>query len=481
MVREKLKGFGRDVVVYGVGDALGRMIGLIMLPILSRIFGPADYGAIELLNVGYAFTLMFVRLGIDTGVQRYYYRSEGDERRRMVTSCFVYLIGIDVLVAGGLFLAATPLARVIGGPLEVVATSVRLLALILVVEQVWAYLILLLRLNRRAAAFSATNIALVILTPSFTYAFVVGLDTGFVGVFMAKGAALVAVTLGLIGLTRREFIAAVDGAVFRKVFLFAIPGHPGLMVTNALNLVPRYLLAAFVPLSEVGLFGIAMKVSSVMRVAIQAFNRAWNPFAYKNEGADDEARTYELVFKGFLSFVVVLVTTLAVLAREVLDVLTPDAYDTAWRLVPWIVVSIGLDGLVLIFSTILYTRDRVVWTTWFGVGRLLLFLILGFALVPNFEAMGLTWALAITSAIHIVVYGVAALRLFGFHVPVARVVIVLVLAGSGVAGVLSLDLDLAARLGAKLLTIAVVAMATGALLLSRDELARVRRLVRRSP
>lgn len=481
MVRDKLKGFSKDVAIYGAGDALGRMIGLIMLPILSRIFGPADYGAIELLSVGYGFLLMLARFSVDTGVQRYYYRVEGRERQRLVTSCLVHLMWIDTILAALLFVFARAVATVVSGPPDVVFTSIRILAVCLLVEQVWSYLVLLLRLNRRAVAFSVSNVALVVLTPTLTFALVVGQDAGLVGVFQAKLVALAIVAVGLAFATRREFTRAADFGTFVRVFRFAIPGHPGLLVAQVLALAPRYLLAAFAPLSQVGLLSIAMKLSSVMRVAIQSFNRAWNPFAYANEGSEDEKRVYEVVFKGLVSAIIILVAGIAVFSPEVLAVLAPAEYGPAAALVPWVVASLGIDGVVRFFSTILYTRDRVVWSTYFGIGQLVLFLTLGFLLVPRFQALGLAWSLAATAAAHAIAYGMAALRLFAFSVPYTR--LVLAIAGTVVIvwGTLSLDLTLLPRVLAKTVALIALSLGTIALLLTREEIARVRRLTRRSP
>ena len=480
MVQQKLEGFSRDVFVYGIGDGLGRMIGLVMLPILSRIFGPAEYGAIDLLSVGYLFLLMLCQLSVNSGVQRYYYRHEGLERRRMVTSCLIYLVAINVVVAAVVFASAPWLAGFLDGPREVTLYAIRILAIALVVEQTWSYLVLLLRLNRRAVTFSAMHIALVVLTPSATVFFVVGRDAGIPGVFQAKLLALVLVTLALFVVDRREFTPSADFGVFRRVFLFAIPGHPGLMVSSVMNVVPRYLLAAFAPLAEVGLMGIALRLASVMRVAMEAFNRAWNPFAYRNEGAPDERRIYEVVFRGALTGVLVVASGLSLFSPEALVILTPEEFRSAWRLAPFVIFSLGLDGLVRLFSTILYTRGRVVWSTYLGVVRFVLFLALGFALVPRHGAMGLAIALALTSVAFASAYAIVARRVFPFDLHPRRVAVAVGVAAVLVTLGLQIETTLGMRIAAKTAILLGIGFGAGAVLLEPTERRKLKSLVSRS-
>ena len=480
MLREKLAGFSKDAAVYGIGDALGRVIGLVLLPILSRVFGPADYGAIDLLTISYAFLLIAIRLGVPTGVQRFYYRREGAERRRLLSSCLAFLLLVAMIGGALVALLAGPIARAVGGPFAEVRLATLVLAACVPVELLWNFLVLLLRLERRAVTFSMANVALVVLTPALTVLFVVGMDRGLAGVFAAKLVGLVVVTAGLAVLTRRAFGREVRFGVFTEVLRFALPGHPALLIKNLMNLLPRYLLASYAPLAAVGLFGIAARIGSVMRIYVEAFNRAWNPFAYANEGAPDERRLYEVVFKAFYASLLVVGLVLSLFAPEALGVLTPAAYAGAAALVPGVVGSLALDGLVLVFSTLLYTRDRVRWSSYLGAGRLVVFLAVGFWLVPTHGAAGVVGAMVVAALAHFLAYGAVALRAFPFAVPRARLAGLTLVAVAAATAVLRAGLDPAAAIVVKLLLVAATAFAAVRLLLDAHERTRLRGLLVRA-
>lgn len=477
MVKDKLKGLSKDALIYGVGDALGRLIGLIMLPILSRIFGPADYGAIDLLQISYVFVVALLTFGVPSGVQRFYFRGEEEDRRALVTSCLVFLVGAALFGSAAIATFAAPLSALVSGDAALLRNAIWVLALQLPIEQIWTYQVLLLRMERRAVTFSMANISMVVLTPTLTFVFVVTAGMGLTGVFLARCISLALVTLVLIAFTRHQYCGQVRSAVVREVVGFALPGHPAQLIRQSMTVIPRYLLAYFAPLAAVGLFGIAMRVGGLVRIYVEAFNRAWNPFAYANEGTDDEPRIYSIVLKLMFTSLVVIGTALSVLAPEALRVLTPAGYEGAAHLIPGVVVYLGIDGLILILSTVLYTRDRVRWSSYLGALKLVVMLALGLVLVPRYHANGLVITLVVASVVHYVAYVTAALSLFRFPVSTARMATVALLAALVVAGLYGVQLPVAALVSLKLIAIAGVGVGATYFILDASERLRARALL----
>lgn len=476
MLRAKIAGLSRDALIYGAGDGLGRLIGLIMLPILSRVFGPADYGTIDLLSITYAFSLVLLRVGVPSGVQRFYYRNEGEDRRRLVTSSVAFMLLLAVTVATGIAVFARPIGSLLDSGGVDLTLPIRILCLVLPIEMFWNYLVLLLRLQRKPLTFAMANIGIVIITPTLTYVFVVAQSMGMVGVFLAKLVALLVVTASIYFVARREFTREIRFSIFLDVVRFALPGHPALLVQQGMNVVPRYLLAAFAPMTEVGLFGIAQRLSSLMRISIDAFNRAWNPFAYSNEGAKEEQRIYEVVFRGLLVGLMTLGATLSLFAPEVVRLLTPEEYAIAALLVPGVVTYVALDGIVLVFSTLLYTRNRVRWSSYLGATKLLIFIGCGLVLVPEHQAVGLVISLVLAAAVHLALYVFVTLKVFAFDVPVWRTLGLTIAIAALVMAATSLALPVWPLVLVKLTAVVLVLVLSAFVLISTTEREQLRRL-----
>ena len=469
MVREKLKGFSKDAALYGLGDTLGRLVGLVMFPILSRVFVPSDYGAIDLLTVSFAFAATLVQLEVPSGMQRFYFREEGRSRKILVTSCVVFLLAWSVVCAGLLALVAPQLGRLVPEESADVVFAIRLLAASLPLAVLWEQMALLLRLTRRAVAFSVVNIVKIAITPTLTAIAVVGLDLGIDGVFLAHLASYAVVAVLVTVLARRELCASVRFSEFMRALRFSLPGHPAAIIRQAMNILPRYVLAAFAPLTAVGLFGIAQRIGGVLRVLMIAFRRAWSPFAFANEGAADERRLYELATRSLIACLVIAAMALSVYARELLMVLAPPEYTPAALLVPGIALYFALDGLSAVYTTALYTRNAVRWTSYLSAVRVAVFLGAGVLLVPPFGAGGLVVAMVLSSVLFIAGHVIVVSRLFAFSLPWGRVAGLLGCAAGLLVVVTNLPWGLLAVLVCKTLSLLVTALLAFLLLFSAAE------------
>jgi len=449
---QKLKGFGKDAVLYGVGDVIGRLSGLLMLPILSRAFTTGDYGVIDLLTVGYAFVLLICQLGVPSGLQRHYYLKDTNARKLMLTSCVVPLVVSTLPIAGVVVIESGRIAGLIDGSSESISKSLIVLAICLPIEIVWTFLILLLKLDRMPVTFSVVNTVYLIMSIAATYYLVTKAGAGLQSVFMAKLITLSIMTTLLLIYRRRDFAPKVDLKLFFEVTSFGIAGLPGLMMTQGMVLLPRYLLMLFAPLSAVGILGIATRIGSIMSMYTIAFNRAWNPFAYQNAGATDERKLYEMVFKLFSTSLVVTGLLLSLFSSDLLSVLTPDEYHEAHVLVPGLVFYLAIEGAVLIYSTLLYTNSRVRWASYLEAVRMIVFIVAGITLIPLYHAVGVVIAMDIAAFFYMLCYSYATLSFFRFQIPFARLSILLILSGATILVFRVLDVGLISELILKLLT-----------------------------
>ncbi len=479
MSREKIAGFSRDAMLYGLGNTLGRIVGLVMLPILTRVFNTGDYGAIDLLSISYMFVLITMKVGIPSGLQRFYYQEEGGSRRRMVTSCAAFLFLLACVLATGVALSSDFITRALQSDVPGLRRGVVALALCMPMETIWDYSLLLLRLRRRAVVFSVFNVIRVVLTPAVTYYFVVSRGTGIEGVFYAKLLSLTLLAVGLVLTARSEWTLPLRWGPVHRVLRFALPGHPGLIIRTLMNVLPQYMLAAVAPLSAVGLFGIAFRLSNVMKVFVGSFNLAWNPFAYQNEGAADEQRLYEVAFKGFFGLMMLLGLTLALFAREVLTVLATPEFVPAAVLIPGIAIYFAVDGLTIILSTILYTRDQVRWATYLNLLRIGVFLAMGALLLPRYEAKGLVVALAGSALIYLAGYVWRARRVFPLALPWTAMVSAMAAAGGILWFFAVTEFPMWPTLGLKALALVIFAILLFAVLLQSAERRAIGELCRR--
>lgn len=439
-MNSKLREFAKDSVLYSLGDWLSKLGSLILVPILSRIFLPSDYGLIDLLNTSYAFLLIVVSLNMDAGLQKFFYQREGRERNTLVSSSILFRLIFSGLISATVLISSRDLSMLVFSTSEY-ASVIFLLALILPMEDLYSQLMLLLRLDRKAISFSVYNISQIVISPILTYLCVVVLRQNILGVFMARFANIAIMSLLLLVQQRSYFTTAIRMREAIQLMKFSLPGLPDIVQLNIMNLLPRYLLAGFSTLTAVGLFGIADRIAKTIDMFKTAFNRAWNPFAFSNAGKEDEKYLYEKIFKLFALFLLLLVITLTFFAREILALLTPPKYHSAATLVGGLCVYYALRALTLVYSTGLYSANKVAHTSLMSTIQLAVFTSSALLLIPRFGVAGLVLSLDVAMGINFICYALTVKKYFPFKFSAYRLSCAMLLALTGVVYVYSASLS----------------------------------------
>jgi len=435
----KLKEFAKDSLFYAVGHWISKLGSFILVPILSRIFLPSDYGIIDLLNFSYVFTLMIISLNMDTGVQKYYFLREGEERKILLSSTMFFRFIFTSLVSFIIVIFSRKISYLVFQRVDY-STAISVLAAALPLADINSQLMLLLRLKRRAVSFSVYNVSYVIIQPVLTYVCVVGLQKNIEGVFIAQLATIIIISVPLLMQQRSDYAKVIKLREAIHIMKFSLPGLPAIVQGSVLNILPRYFLAYFSTLTAVGLYGIADRIANTIEMFKSSFNNAWNPFAFSNAGKADEKYLYEQVFRLFALCLLLLITALAFFAKEILSLLTPASYHSAAILVGGICVYYALRALTLIYSTGLYSVNKVAHTSLLAAVQVVVFVISAVVLVPYYNAMGLVLSLDVSALVYFICYGLTVKKYFSFNFSSRRLIIALALAILGEGYVYHLSL-----------------------------------------
>jgi O-antigen/teichoic acid export membrane protein len=86
---------GRNWVVYGISSVASRLVGVLLLPVYTRVLTPEEYGIRAMVTLGVDIVGMLCSLGISVAMARFY-AGEGEQRRREAVSTG-FIVGAAVL------------------------------------------------------------------------------------------------------------------------------------------------------------------------------------------------------------------------------------------------------------------------------------------------------------------------------------------------------------------------------------------------
>ncbi len=389
----------KDSVVYGLGQAVGRGLQMLLVPLFTRVFTPAEYGVIDVLALVTSIAAFLIVMGTDAALARFFYEPGDDlERRTLVSTLALWRLGLSLTVALVLWLAAPLLSRVVLASPDYVK-YVRIAAWSLPFTVFVFFQNDVLRVTFQPWKFIALNVFDTVAVAGLSILFVVVMHRQVSGVLYARlvGDALAAV-LGFV-LIRHTLLPRFRRDLLRRALVYGMPLLPAAVAFWAISYADRWFLVRYADLAAVGVYAVAVKLGTLMMLLISAFQLAWGPFAYAHARDPHAGRLFARVLTIYVAVAGGLALLLGMVAPEVLGWLVPESYRGA-----------AVPGTLLAFGVVAYGGYSVA-----GMGANL-------ALRTEFQAWAALVAAVVTVALAALLVtpfrliGVAFATLMGFAI-----------------------------------------------------------------
>jgi O-antigen/teichoic acid export membrane protein len=391
-VRDSLKRLSGDSFVYGLGQVGGKLVNLLLVPVLTRVLVPQQYGVADLVVAYSASALLVLVFGMDSALARFFYEQPDREARiRMTSSSLVWRLVTGGTVAALLFAFAGPISgRVLGG--AVYAKYLRLGACALPFTLLTLFANDVLRVTFQPWKFIALNVTQTLLVGGLTLEFVLARHLGVAGVLWGKlfGDALAA-ALGLV-LCRHSLRPRFSRTLLRRMLRFGLPLVPVSIAYGVIGFVDREALQRTASLDTVGVYGVAMKFFAVITMGVQAFSLAFGPFAYARAQDPDAPRLYARVFALYLAVASLGALAVGVFAPAIVAVIATPRYASAAAPALWLAFAAVAQGAFSIAVLGITLKLRTSLLGWIAGGAALVAVVGNQVLTPALGAEGAAMA-----------------------------------------------------------------------------------------
>jgi O-antigen/teichoic acid export membrane protein len=336
---------------YQFGDILAKGLALLTLPLYTHHLNPEAYGAAETLLTAVILSSILLRVGVGEAFIRFYFDDEDLERRariaRTATAAVAWTTTIAALAA---LLFAGPLSELVPGFRDPLLFDCGVLGLWAFTNLEMAYA--QLRVDERARTYVFASAANVGMTVAFTVVLVVFANQGARGLLLGNFTASALVVLGLWWVLRGRFSLRVKLGDLGAMLRFGLPTVPADASVYALQVADRLYLFRVYSHGAAGLYAVAIKLATVVFVAVRGFQYAWPPLAYSIESDEEAGRLYSLVTTYYALATGTVVCGVALLGRWMVRLLAAHRYFDAYRALPWLALGWALYGLYLVFVAI---------------------------------------------------------------------------------------------------------------------------------
>ena len=330
-LREVLGRLTSESLVYGLGQAGGRLVQLLLVPILTRAFAPAEFGVVELATLVFAVSSLFVVSGMDAALARFFYEQpDRQARRALATTSAMHRVAMGVVLGGVLVLSAPWVATAVLGSPDY-AKYVRIAGVTLPFSGLYLFANEALRVTFQPWKYIALNTLEMTLVGVLSIWFVVERGYSVAGVLYARLIAdAVAAGCGLV-LLRHTLTWRASWSRLREMLRYGAPLIPVAIIYSVLTYADRQVLLHFSTLDAVGVYSVAAKLAAPVLLGVMAFQLAWGPMAFSQAENADVGRLYSWVLSLYTVGASWLALGVALLAPEILAVFVPEAYRGAAR------------------------------------------------------------------------------------------------------------------------------------------------------
>jgi len=345
-------------LVYTISNAFGAGVPILLLPLLTRVLTPAEYGVVGMFGVAVAVLAAFTGLSSLGAINVRYFAPERFDLRRYVASCLAILLASSAaaLLFAWLLLPWLEAWIHVPGRWILVAVGVAAAQFVVQVQLVlwqsaqrpWSYF----GLRAGQATFDAT----------FSLMFVVALGLAWQGrlgsIALAAGLSVV-VALVLLGRggwlshrPRRDHVV--------DALRFGVPLIPHTIGSMLVLMADRVLISNVLDVASAGIYLVAMQLGMVLGLLTDAANKAFAPWLMGSLNQSDAARNRRIVRFTYFCFAGLAVVALlfAWIAPWLLSWLVGPKYHAAGPVMGYIAMGFAFGGMYYMVTNYVFFAGR---------------------------------------------------------------------------------------------------------------------------
>lgn len=388
-----LKFLFNDTIFYGGLTIVSRLIGIVLLPIVGAIFSVDQFGVIDSLRVFFELAILLCLFGLNQGVSRFMFQADDEnEKRSIVTQGLVIILILTSLVCLiCMLLQDFILGFYLSEIKEEYVKAFLVLILSIPFSVTFTYFQMLLRWNFDKIKFAILTIGFLLLNLVGAIYALKYIEVSIPILFQAQFVAFA--TFSIIGgvFCWKYFFWKFKFDSIYSLFSYSFP----LTLTSLLStLIPsfdRFIISSVIGNTELGLYGMAYRVSSLTRMLTGAFSSAWGPFSFSTYKEENAAVTFNLVFR-YVSFALnIFGMILVFLGLPLLDFFGGSKYGEAYVILPFLIFGFVFEAINEVSGVGVYLSKKTRYSAYSFFINLIVSFCIGYVLSLEYGILGVAF------------------------------------------------------------------------------------------
>jgi O-antigen/teichoic acid export membrane protein len=335
-------------VTYGAVTIFSRIAAVILIPILTRLLSPVEYGVFNMALTIVTLLNYVVIFEVPQAVTLYYSDRNRTGRDLYPPTAIRFSLFMYSFIVIAAVLFGNTLSNVIAD------SNVRNViiiggAMLLAANGIFLFIQNQLRIEFESNRYAILTLGYVLLTSFGAIGGALLFHHPAEGVILgqATGAAIIDIA-GVLAHWKR-FRVGFDMTRLREMLKFSLPLVPAGLLLLGGQQVPKFILSAYGSLEDVGIYGLAYQIAGFSALAVLGVQTAITPSVLANHQEPGTPDMLGRLFESFTVVALILCSFLSIFAHELVMVFSVPSYGRAANFVPLLAFAIALNNLYIFF------------------------------------------------------------------------------------------------------------------------------------
>jgi O-antigen/teichoic acid export membrane protein len=417
-VLAQFKRLGADSLLYAFMNVGTKLIAFIMLPIYTNFLTTSEYGILEIADKWTSMLTFLIIFGTDSALSYYYFDTKDKEKRlEHVRNVMYFRLFIVAILALIVLIAAPQISLFLfedSGYAQLLYLSIGILFL----DTMLVVVLMVFRFDFKTKKVVAFTVGKMLLVAALSYVFLKYVVQTPEGILIGRVVSSAVIFIMIISSSYKYFKPKVNLVSLKELLVYAAPLVPASLGFWVIANASVLFLQAFHSAEEVGLYGAATKLATVITLLTSGVQMAWRPYSMSIKDKEDSPLLFSKIYLGLLLMGIIGIMGIATVMPYIIGILDKDFYES-YQYVAFISAATFLNFFYLIISVgLFFTKQTKVISITFGFVAIIN-TILNITLIPLFSIWGAV-------AAYLIAYMTAVVFIFkksqqSYYVPVSFV------------------------------------------------------------
>ncbi|MBK2025263.1 lipopolysaccharide biosynthesis protein [Francisella philomiragia] len=412
----------KKLLTYGIGSVGSAVIGILVVPFLTRILSPAEYGKGTLFITIIYLLFCICNIGLVQGYERFYYdKNYAINKQRLFFQTLSITLSVFCFVSFVMFFFKDLFLKFFFQTNNLQIFYLLILALFFYILN--THFILVLRMKQQALLFSFAQIfngliyfGLLVLM-LYIYQFKSYLLMIYSQVTMLLFVSIFTGLFNIKNLIKFKFKEVLNTKELKTLLVYSWPFFFSFTITWGMQYIDRIFLIQLSSFTELGIYSASFILIAPLLLFQNAFAILWVPIGMNliiNHSSDGRL-IYSVVFKNITSVMFICIATVYCF-RDFIPLFLGDSFSQSSGIFIWLLFIPLFTICDQLLNAGIFVSKKTYWSIVASICGFITNILLCLLLIPTFGAEGAAIALVIGNFIYILIKMLSCNLLYKYHI-----------------------------------------------------------------